>query len=56
MCLALNLLLIPCPRGGEVVAVHCVTVDSQTDGYAPLTEEQHDELLAALAKSMGLLF
>lgn len=43
-------------RGGEVVAVHCVTVDSQTDGYAPLTEEQHDELLAALTESMGLLF
>ncbi len=43
-------------RDGEVVDVHRVTVDSQTDGFAPLTDEQYDELLSSLTESIGLLF
>lgn len=33
---------------GEVLCLHTDTVEGQTDGYAPLTDEQHDELLSLL--------
>ena len=43
-------------RDGEILDVHCVTVASQTDGYAPLTDDQHDELLSSLTESIRLVF
>ena len=33
---------------GEILSVHLVTVESQTDPYAPLDDAQHAELLALL--------
>lgn len=42
-------------RDGEVVDVHCVTVDSQTDGFAPLTDVQYGELRSSLTESLELL-
>lgn len=35
---------------GEVLCLHTDTVESQTDGYAPLTDEQHGELLSLLTQ------
>lgn len=43
-------------RDGEICDVHCVTVAGQTDGYADLTDAQHDELLVSLTESIELLF
>lgn len=37
--------LVVAVRDGKVVGSHMSTVDSQTDPYIALTEEQHDELL-----------
>lgn len=37
---------------GEVLEVHVATVTSHTDGNVPLTDAQHDELLALLTESL----
>lgn len=38
--------LVVAVKEGEVVVSHMSTVDSQTDPFVPMTDAQHDELLA----------
>lgn len=42
-------------KDGEIIDVHLDTVDSQEDGYAELTEDQHAELLSALTADIKLI-
>jgi len=42
-------------KDGEVIYSHIDTVESQEDGYDPLTEEQHAELLDILSTHVKAL-
>ena len=42
-------------KDGEILYVHIDTVESQTDGYEPLDERQHAELLSILTEGLDSL-